>query len=386
MTTQTWINRPGGTIPDWVAAHMNGHQEANGSFLIRTRCGKEAASARVHVGDWVICHMGTAYARPPEEVSGFLGNLKAEEDAQVEPTAIGPGKAFQTGAKAPSAAPKREPVKKAKTGTGGDRKMAYAPPVGNRPSIEWIRVSDLMVDETYQRRTDNHASRRLIASIAAKFDWRLFGVLTVSRRPDDTMAVIDGQHRWSAAAMRGDIVDVPCCLTRFGTPEEEAKLFIVANRARKPMNRLDDFHAALRAGDDDALEIQRLVTEAGLTIARNTSSTAWAPGEIAFTAAIASALRKHGPGVVSAALTDIAEAFPGQQLKHGGSIFNGLVRILAHPPEGFDPDQFFKGLLAFDAEGWGSFMTGLKGGDTRGQAMRQAMLEAYNDQQTEKAA
>ena len=44
-------------------------------------------------------------------------------------------------------------------------------------------------------------------------------------------------------------------------------MFILANRARKPMNRLDDDFAALAAADEDALEIQQLVTDAGLGIA-----------------------------------------------------------------------------------------------------------------------
>lgn len=57
-------------------------------------------------------------------------------------------------------------------------------------------------------------------------------------------------------------------------------MFIVANRARKPINRLDDFYAAVAAGDEDALEIQQLVTSAGLRVARNTSATGWRPGEV----------------------------------------------------------------------------------------------------------
>ena len=63
------------------------------------------------------------------------------------------------------------------------------------------------------------------------------------------------------------------------------------------MNRLDDFHAALAAGDSEAHQVRQLVTDAGLTIARNTSSTAWHAGEIAFTASIASTLRKHGAAI-----------------------------------------------------------------------------------------
>jgi hypothetical protein len=383
MTEHTWVNKPGATIPGWLVPHMVGHLQPNGTFLISTPCGKARAQARVLVGNVVIERQGRVWTRTPEEAPAFIAGLHEEDLTIAAQTNIGPGKACQAGIKGPGVQPtkaQRLAVQtQALTAAGTPRTMAYPPPLGARPSIEWIFTNDLSVDETYQRRTDNEASRRLIASIAAKFDWRLFGVLTVSRRPDGSMKVIDGQHRWTGASMRGDIDQVPCCLSRFETPEEEAKLFIVANRARKPMNRLDDFHAALAAADDDALEILRLVIEAGLKVARNTSSSAWEPGEIAFTAAIARSLRLHGPAIVSAALTNIAEAFPGQKLTHGGSIFNGLVRILAHPPADFDPDRMFRALLAFDADGWGSFMAGLKGGDTRGQAMRQAMLEAYAD-------
>ena len=64
------------------------------------------------------------------------------------------------------------------------------------------------------------------------------------------MVIIDGQHRWAAAVRRGDLLQLPCCLFTYDNPEDEARMFIVANRARKPMNRLDDFHAALAAADE----------------------------------------------------------------------------------------------------------------------------------------
>lgn len=79
-------------------------------------------------------------------------------------------------------------------------------------------------------------------------------------------------------------------------------MFILANRARKPMNRLDNYFAALAAADEDALEIQQFVFDAGLRVARNTSSSAWTSGEIAFTAAIATSIRKFGPAITSAVL------------------------------------------------------------------------------------
>ena len=121
-------------------------------------------------------------------------------------------------------------------------------------------------------------------------------------------------------------------------------MFIVANRARKPINRLDDYYAALAAADEDALEIQELVTSTGLTIARNTAATVWRPGEVAFTSAIANAIRKVGPAITTAALTNIAVAFSGQTLTHGGAIFGGLVRIMSQSRPDFDPDRLLKTL------------------------------------------
>ena len=153
-------------------------------------------------------------------------------------------------------------------------------------------------------------------------------------------------------------------------------MFIVANRSRKPMTRLDDYHAAMAAADEDALEIQQLVRDAGLRIARDMSEGSTKPGRIVFTAALASALRKHGAPIVSAALTTMAEAFPGQRLSHGGSIFGGLVMLFAQPPQGFDPDELVPALKAFDVDGWGDFVSGLHGGERRSAAMRMAILEA----------
>ncbi|MYL97925.1 ParB N-terminal domain-containing protein [Novosphingobium sp. FGD1] len=369
-----WINRGPNGIPDWLIPHVAQPREPNGSFEIRSKVGKADVVAKVHVGHAVILHRDIAYTRILGEADELIAEL--EEMDRAVPAPVGPGKNVDKACAAKTPAARGRAAGKVKP---TERKRAYPEPLGDPPTIEWIKVDRLSIDAVYQRSTDNDASRRLIASIAANFDWRLCAPLVVSRRPDGTLSVIDGQHRTVAAKMRGDIPHMPCCVFNYSSPEEEARMFISANRARKPMNRLDDFHAALAAADEDALEINRLVTEAGLTITRNTSSSAWKPGEIAFTASIASTLRKHGEQIVSAALTNIAEAFPGQKVVHSGSIFLGIVKMLTSPPEGFDPDRMFQALLRYSAEEWGSFVTGLKGGDTRATAIRDALLMAYEE-------
>lgn len=356
-------------MPDWVPQHMVGGIEANGTFVLETEFGR----ARVHPGNIVLERYGSIWVRTMEDVIDFIDGLKQGTEPEI--TNIGPGKIRQFGT---------SKVTKGKGGKGHrstiDRRPRYAPAVGSQPSIEWIQLPRLSVDGAYQRSTDNEASRRLIASIAAKFDWRLCAPLVVSRRGDDTLTIIDGQHRWMAARQRDDIPQLPCCIFRYESREEEARMFILANRARKPMNRLDDYYAALAAADEDALEIQQLVTDAGLSIARNTSSTAWRPGEIAFTSSIATAIRRFGPAITSAVLTNMAEAFGGQKMTHGGAIFGGLIRIMSRQKPDFDPDRLLSTLQTRTADEWGAFAAGLKGGDTRVTALHDAIMNAYDEQ------
>lgn len=380
----SWINKGSNPYPDWLQAHVAGKREPNGSFLIRTRPGdawtfsastKETVQARVLVGNIVLLHGDVAYTAPAADAKQLAEAL----DLAAAPVPAAGEQHPPAAPKAPKSAGSDRKSPSSPAGRASPRKQAYPPPKGRRPMIEWIPPAELTMDVSYQRSTDNDASRRLIASIAQNFDWRLCTPLVVSRRPDGTFAVIDGQHRLLAARLRG-MDDLPCCVFQYDSAEEEAKMFVAANRSRKAMNRLDDFHAALAAGDSEAHQVRQIVEDAGLTIARNTASASWKPGEIAFTASIASTLRKHGATVVKLALVNIAEAFPDQKVVHSGSIFLGLVKVLANQPEGFDPDRLFRALLKYDAETWGSFVVGLKGGDTRAAAIRDALMMAYEEE------
>lgn len=351
-----WTN-DGSMAPDWLRKHISGERSTNGTFLVATPVG----AARVHAGHVVIEYQGSAWCRAPEEVSELIRGMEANANAGCP--AIGPGKSAKFGSTSKLAAKK----------SGGYREVIGAP-----PSIEFIRPIDLNVDPTYQRSIENEASRRLIASIAANFDWRLFSPLLISRRPDGSKIIIDGQHRWAGVIKRGDITHLPCCLYSYESAEEEAKVFIMANRARKAMNRLDDYYAALAAADEDALEIQRLVTDAGLVVSRSMSVAARKPGEITFTSSISAALRRHGEQVVSAALTSMAEAFDGAVMAQGSSVFNALVLLFAAPPKGFDPDALVPALRQVDMAGFRNVIRDVQGSDQRADALRSAIVSALN--------
>lgn len=252
---------------------------------------------------------------------------------------------------------------------------------GNPPSVENRNPSELRLDDSYQRSTDNGASQALIRKIANGWDWRMCLPLVVSKRDDGSLWVIDGQHRLAAALLRGDIPFLPCVVGIYGSVADEAAMFVAMNRARKPMNRLDDFHAAIASGDSEAIEITRLITDAGFTVSRKTGSQSWVPGEVAFTSAIAKVLRKHGAKICADALRTMQEAWPDEVLNAGASMFTALTKLAISPPDGFDPDRMFRALLRRNQREWASFLNETKsGGDERAAQLRQVLLMAYEEE------
>jgi hypothetical protein len=362
---QLW-KQSNGPLPEWLRPSVVGAVEANGTFLIASPLGHR----RVHRGYVVVEQSGEVYAWPVDEADERIAELKDRAAVASRPAnMVGPGKSLKTAI----------PSRKRKRGSFDAKQARSYPPVrGTPPSIEWVSVDDLLVDGDYQRSIESDPSRRLIASIAAHWDWRLCMPLAVSRRNEGRF-VIDGQHRLAAAKMRSDIQHLPCCIASYEGAADEAAMFVAANRARRAISRLDDFHAALIAGDEDAIEVSRVVQASGLKVSRQTASQSWLPGEVAFTGSIAKVMGRHGEDLVLEALAAISNAFKNQVLSNGASVFLGVTRILVSPPERLDRARLLRSLNAFDMKGWGQFVQGVKGGDRRAQAMRAAILKAYDD-------
>src|SRR3546814_1597119 len=98
--------------------------------------------------------------------------------------------------------------------------------------MQFATTDQLLVDDSYQRSIEGGESQRLIVKIAENWDWRLCLPLIVSRR-QGSLYVIDGQHRYEAAKLRGDIRDLPIVLFDFDDPKAEAELFVQANRSEE---------------------------------------------------------------------------------------------------------------------------------------------------------
>src|SRR5262249_46646719 len=94
------------------------------------------------------------------------------------------------------------------------------PIAGDKPQLRWIAIACLRIDRTYQREIVRRGAANIVR-IAREFDWTRFGTVIVAEHEQGLYTVIDGQHRTTAAALRG-IRDVPCQVVRATTAEAAA--------------------------------------------------------------------------------------------------------------------------------------------------------------------
>ncbi len=79
---------------------------------------------------------------------------------------------------------------------------------GPAPVLLWIEIQNFVVDTEYQREIGKRG-RQNIRLIAENFDWSKFAPIIVAPIEGGLYAIVDGQHRTTAAMIRG-FEKVPC--------------------------------------------------------------------------------------------------------------------------------------------------------------------------------
>jgi len=361
MPAQVFFRAAGNEPKDWLIPFMStGKIEADGSFDVETPDGP----TKVNIGDAVFIFNGEAYVCPPKLMNDKLRSLAPDQVAAV---ATPPKQAL------PTPAPKSQAPKPLK----------FKPCVGSPPTPSNIKIDDMEVDDTYQRSIEGGKSQSLIQKIAINFDWRLCLPLLGSRR-NGKIYIIDGQHRLEGARLRGDIPWMPVVVFDFDDPKAEAELFIEANRARRPMNGLDDFHAGIVAGDEKCLQINAVVEQAGLVVGRNPAWQHVKAGEVVFIRTLGTAIKRHGREIATLALGIIAEAFAGQVLNGASAIFDALCAIIADGEKTTSPidAELMKVVLAeVGLKAWKDAIANVseEGIEDRREAMQRELRKAYDE-------
>src|SRR4051812_1749039 len=195
--------------------------------------------------------------------------------------------------------------------------------VNEKPEPADVPTGSLNIDTTYQALAPRNP--RLIKEIGKNFDLAVFGRLRVVRRANGALFVVDGRHRWEGSQIAGRML-VPCDIYNVHDRKREIEIFLACNtRIRKvPQGML--FMAEVAAGDAEAVELNKLVQQAGLAIVdANNAKQEFAVPKIACIGALKS-LYGHGspsyakratpvpPGELNAALELIAELAPPNAL------------------------------------------------------------------------
>lgn len=124
-----------------------------------------------------------------------------------------------------------------------------------------IPVTEMFIDETYQRSVQNKVNK-----IANNWNDNKCDILQISYRTDiDKYAIIDGQNRWAAARKIG-ITHLLCQIFEGLTLKEEAQIFAEQNDNVTKISSADKFKSLLVMEDKTCLQIKSLCDEFGISI------------------------------------------------------------------------------------------------------------------------
>ena len=123
-----------------------------------------------------------------------------------------------------------------------------------------VSKHDLTVDYASYQRMANYSKTLLLAR---DWSWIACGALIVASR-DGKLHVVDGGHRLVAAMKRDDITVLPCVVFKTQEIGQEAKGFLQANTARKPITIVDTFRASLIVKDPAAVLVNDLLETTGM--------------------------------------------------------------------------------------------------------------------------
>lgn len=128
----------------------------------------------------------------------------------------------------------------------------------NHGQFEIVNVADLSIDQRVQQ---NLRPAKVSKIIKDGFDLSLAGTITVSRRKNGALIVLDGQHR-AAAAREVGVEKLPAIVHDGLTLEEEARHFLGLNNKSNP-TAVAKFLVSCVQGDEDSNDIKSIIEDRG---------------------------------------------------------------------------------------------------------------------------
>lgn len=128
--------------------------------------------------------------------------------------------------------------------------------------IETVALDKLLIDHDYQRLLND----KFVQDAVKDYNPMLIGVLEVSKRPDGTYFVLDGQHRVAVMLASGEAVAT--CNVHTGLDrQQEAWFFRYYNKKRRTITAFEDWNASVFEGDERTMVIKKTVEARDLRVA-----------------------------------------------------------------------------------------------------------------------
>jgi hypothetical protein len=216
-----------------------------------------------------------------------------------------------------------------------------------KPIFEWVAPTRLLVDEGYQRNLGER-SMRLIRKIVSNWDWARFKppvcVLT-----DAGLECLDGQTTAIAAATHPDIDQIPVMIVEATERADRAAAFIGHNVDRVTVTATQIHAAAVTAGDEAAVAIERACEAAGVTILKAKPGSGFKPGQTVAVAAIGAVVARRGEEEAARYLRILVEAGAAPVAAHQIKAVEAL--LTDEEFETLDPDHLAGTIRSLGADG-----------------------------------
>lgn len=217
---------------------------------------------------------------------------------------------------------------------------------GAAPQLQWIEIGKLAVDPAYQR--DIHTTgRKNVIKIAREFQWAKFAPVVVAPIEGGLFAVVDGQHRTTAAALVG-ITSVPCQVT-IADRNTQAAAFAAINANVTEMSPMQLRAAKVAAGDAEAVRLNNVCQQAGVTILRYpVQATKQKVGDTMSAGQLYRLLRKFGDDTLMVALSCITRTRDGYPGMVRAQLVHALCVCLEAEPEWSESPKLLKAVGRVD--------------------------------------
>jgi hypothetical protein len=199
-------------------------------------------------------------------------------------------------------------------------------PSGAPPILQWLLISELVVDPAYHR-SIGPRGRRIVNQIARNFSWSSFAPVIVVPVAPTKFVIIDGELRTTAAALIG-FDKVPCQIVTAAKAEQSAARRAINGLARRA-SRMALHAVAAGSGEVDAVQLAEVCARADVELLRYPVAVArQAPGQTMAIGAIARCLKLYGRETLITALQCVTQTTNNRPGALSARMIKALCEVL----------------------------------------------------------